>query len=242
MKYGRTILTAIGMVALLVSFTSRAGADIIDFPGLGLKINEHAGGHGPPDWVRPSGQQIAATKFEYNHKHHGKVNIDVHVEADPDPFLSAWLTCVNTTGTEQPFAVKFELEISPALLNGSTTTGSVSFTLLDQNGNHTAQLSTTGNEPIYQSIIDGVDYAPLWDAPKTWTTGDTVGQGSASFGPLAGGPNVTDKIEIELSATLSAFDMAYIVATFEVTPEPGTIALLTIGGMTMMLRRRRRRA
>ena len=137
------------------------------------------------------------------------------------------------------------MPVSPALTNGSWTTGSVSFTLGVVQGSD-ATLSTTGGLPIYQSRIDDNDYVSLWDAPMSWTTTTTRIERTAFGEPvmLTDGPNVNETIEIELNATLGAWDTAFITATFEVTdiPEPATMGLLAIGGVTILMRRRRHRA
>jgi hypothetical protein len=55
MKYGKTVLTVVGMMAILVTFTAQANAEIIGFPPLHMQFlhrgNGH--GHGPPADLRP---------------------------------------------------------------------------------------------------------------------------------------------------------------------------------------------
>lgn len=244
MKYRRTILATIGMVALLVSFTSQAGADMMDeFPGLGLRINEH--GQGPPTFVNPRGLLNAKNNFDFHYTHQqGSINMEIDIEVNADPFIYAVLTCVNMTGVEKSFTTTITLPISPQMLRGSKTSGSVSFTLLDINGGGALLSTVDATTPIYMSRIDGIDHQALMTPPQSWFTNTTRGEGPSEFGtpvPLDG-PNVLNTIEIELNATLSAKDHAYIVARFDVTPEPATIALLTIGGVAVLLRRRRYRA
>ena len=104
MKYGKAILIAIGVVALLVSLTSQAGAEIIeDFPGLALKINDH--GQGPPEWVSPPGlgNPNGNGNFNFHHEHRGNIDIDIDVEYNPDPFVFAYLSCVNMTDADKTF-------------------------------------------------------------------------------------------------------------------------------------------
>ena len=256
MKYGKTVLTIVGVLTMLAVFTSQANAEIIDgFPGLGLKINEHAvaNGGGPPDWINPPGQQIAATRFQYGH-HYQSGGLDVVAEfiVDPDPYVNAVFTITNLTGADKDFTFSTILPIFPQILNGSLCGGSVSFNLLDMNANGATLKSINATTPIYMSTIDGVPFKALMEGPQSHSTpsnNGTLGYGPEEFGPTPGtpllpGPNVLNTIGIELNATLSAGDVAVIIATFAVveTPEPATMALLALGGMTILARRRRHKA
>jgi len=251
MKYGKTILTTIGVVALLVSFASQASAEVIDDIDPAdlffLKIGEH--GQGPQNVAHNKGLQRAGSRFRYGYHHQSAhFDIDIDVDVDPDPFITAVLHITNTTGATKEFSVNPSILIAPQILGGSLTSGSVSLTLIDLNQNGATLSSNGGGDPIYMSQIDGNPFKSLMDAPINYTIpGGTLGFGPEDFGtpgasPSHPGPEVLTRIGIELKATLSPGDMATIVATFEVTPEPGTVALLAFGGLTMLLRRKRRRA
>lgn len=249
MKYGKTILTTIGVVALLVSFTSQASAAVIDDTDPAdlffLKIGEH--GQGPQNVGHNKGLQRAGSRFRWGYFNRSPhFQIDLELDVDPDPFISAVLHITNLTGAPKEFSINPSILISPQISGGSLTSGSVSLTLIDLNQNGATLSTNGGGDPIYQSQIDGAPFKSLMDAPKTYyIPGGTLGFGPEDFGtpgvsPSHPGPEVLTSIGIELKATLSPGDMATIVATFEVTPEPATVALLTIGGLTVLLRRRRR--
>jgi len=247
MKHSKTIIATVGLATLMMLFvTPQAQATMLDGtpPGLALTFREHGGG--PPAHASPRGLLIAGSKFGYHHSHKGKVNIDIDIEADADPFVYAVLTCVNMTGTAQSFTTSaIVAPIFPALHKWSLTGGSVSFTLLDMNGDGATLSTVDATTPLYMSQVDGTNYVPLMTAPDSWSTNSTDAIGPEEFGtpiPSLPGPKILNSIGIELSATLSAKDHAYIVARFEGTPEPGTMVLLTIGGLAVLLRRKRSRA
>ena len=257
MKSGKTILTIIGVVALLVSFTSQANAEIIDETAediFTLTIDDHSG-HGPVE-LKPKGNfDNVHRKFQFQntgkaHKVPGRFSIEWVVNADPDPFLHQVFTFTNNYSTTKNFTLTATLEpISPAITGQSLTGGSVSLTVIDTGGGGAELSSSTlpGAPPIYMSLIDGVPHESLLDSPQSFTTGayGTTGSGAPDeFGtpiPSLVGPPVLHKIGIDINIRLTPGDMATVVATFMVTPEPGTIALLAIGGATMLLRRRRYR-
>jgi len=249
MKYGKTILTTIGVVALLVSFTSQASAEVIDDTDPAdlffLKIGEH--GQGPQNVDHNKGLQRAGSRFRWGYfNRSAHFEIDLELEVITDPFISAVLHITNMTGATKEFSINPSILIAPQIFGGSLTSGSVSLTLIDLNQNGATLSTNGGGDPIYQSQIDGNPFESLMDAPVNYSIpGGTLGFGPEDFGtpgasPSHPGPQVLTSIGIELKATLSPGDMATIVATFEVTPEPGTVALLAFGGLTMLLRRKRR--
>jgi len=248
MKHARAIIATVGLLALVLTFTSNAQATLIDNNPPELEMTFQIVGE-DAEIVTIPGQALAGTRFRFGHTHEGPVNITVEAEADPDPFVTATLTCINLTGSPQSFTTGLVLQnVLPPLPNGTITGGSVSFTLLDTNGDG-ATFTTNGALPIYQSGIDGNNWQPLWSSPQSWSVGanQTVGFGPAQFGtpiPSLVGPPALNDIQIELNATLSAWDQAFVVATFVVEdiPEPGTMAMLTIGGLTVLMRRKRRTA
>jgi hypothetical protein len=262
MKYGKAILTVIGVAALLVSFTSQASAEIIGFPALNIRFNDH--GHGPPIDLSPRGIfNNEHRKFNYGNGGNPHIIrtplgedswlIEWEIQADPDPFLHVVYNITNAANFTDDFDVTFTLDINPPIFGDSLTGGSVSLTVIDSDGSgDTAELSShSSGAPIYMAQIDGIDFLPsaLLTPSQSFITdpyGTTAsGLVPEEFGspiPSLPGPPVDSEIGIVLSGRLTAGDTAVIVATFVVTPEPGTIALLTLGGMTMLMRRRRHRA
>jgi|GEM_PF-7039993 len=255
MKYGKTILIVIGVAALLVSFTSQAGAEIIDETAediFTLIVDDHGGDD--PVQFKPKGNfdnQHRRFKFQNTgkaHRVHNRFSLEWVVDADPDPFLHVVYTITNDSPNTKDFTLKTTLPINPAITGQSLTGGSVSLSLTDTNGN-TAELSSVlSGAPVYMSLLDDVPHESLMDSPQSFITGvyGTTASGISpeEFGtpiPSLIGPPISSNIGIELNARLTAGDTATIHATLVVTPEPGTVALLTIGGVAMILRRRRRR-
>ena len=264
MKYGRTILITIGVVALLVSFTSQVSADIVneEDSGFTLNINDHPGqGHGPPDDLRPPGlfdntnnnRRFSFRNTGNPHIENNRFSVQWIIEAEPDPFLSFTYILKNISNQTKDYTLISTLPVNPRIHVDSLTGGSVVVSVVDSGGDgDTATLSSNSNgEPMYIAQIDGVDFAPsaLLASPQSFVTEayGTAGSGlpAITFGspiPSQFGPPVQDTIGIKISARLTPGDTATFQATFVVTPEPGTIALLTIGGTTMLMRRRRHRA
>ena len=155
-------------------------------------------------------------------------------------------TITNFDTVANDFTFNVTLPISPQIIGGSLTGGSLSVSLMDLGGGATfSHISGVSPPPMYMSRIDGNDYISLTITPDVTTTSTTV-SGPVEFGtpiPSLVGPDVPTEIEIELNARVSAGDIATIVALFEVQPipEPATMSLVVAGAMGVLLRRRRRR-
>jgi len=224
------------------------GGPPAEFPGLALKMNSH--GHGPPDHVNPPGLKNAAGNYEYKGKgKQGAFDVDWTIEVDPDPFINIWVELENTEATTKDFTFITTLDIAPQLTGGIVTGGSLSGTLIDMTGDG-AELSKISGVPMYMSRIDGSDYYPmdLPSVPVVAAAHGTAGVGPVDFGapiPSIEEPtmDVLDTIEIEINASVSGYDRAFIVATFvvEPIPEPSTLALLSMGVFGLLLHARRRR-
>jgi len=232
--------------------TIPAGGPPTEFPGLAVMMNSH--GHGPPAHVNPPGLEIAKDKFQYKGKGRvGAFDVDWTVEADPDPYINVFLELVNTTGTAQDFTFSPVLNIDPQIIGGIITGGSLSGTLIDMNGDGASLSLVSGANPppIYTAQIDGIDYEtmnlptlPLVAAPH-----GTAGIGPMEFGtpiPSMVEPtmSVLDTIGIEINASVSGRDRAYVVATFvvEPVPEPSSSVLLIMSvfaAIALCVRRRR---
>jgi hypothetical protein len=222
-----------------------------------MQIHGHQSqnGQGPPTWLDPPGQHIAEQIFQFQDRFEcDQFTIDIDIEADPDPYVNANLMITNLTGAPLDiYKLKISLPIAPVILGGSLTGGSVSVNLMDENSNGATLTNIDANTPIYMARIDGVDYQSLMDSVSfSVAVNDTDVFGPERFGPTPTmpsqlGPAVLNTIEIELNATLSAYDSAAIFSQFVVIqdpdiPEPATMSLLAFGGMAVLARRRRRKA
>jgi len=209
-----------------------------------LMINMH--GQGPPTDLTPPGIEIANGKFGFQGSHTlpGKFSIEWDIEADPDPFLHLTLSLTNLMSVAQNFTQTITLPVSPQIIGGSLTGGSVSGTLTDTGGGGAQLRTISTGAPIYMSRIDGTDHKPLMTAPQSFTTipYGTTGFGPDDFGtpiPTLAGPDVLTDIEIEINFELSGNDFAAIGATFVVVPEPGTLVLVSLGAVGILFRPRR---
>jgi len=258
MKYGRTILAvAVAATLLLMAAPQAAEAEFIP-PGLRLKIghpSQH--GHGPPDWLNPPGHCIAGVGHKFRFQDTIEIDgllIELDIEADADPYINASLTIQNTTGEDQIISQSFQLDIDPVIIGRSLTGGSISINLMDRGDDGALLTSIDDSTPIYMSKIDGNYFKELMEAEVNFTApaADLETFGPERFGPTPGvptvlGPAVNDTIGIDINAVLSAGDEVNIFARFVVIqdptiPEPGTMALLAIGGASLLARRKRRRA
>lgn len=105
-----------------------------------------------------------------------------------------------------------------------------------------AQVSTVAGFSIYSAMIDFATVRTLQDAPFTLSTPQQAVSSSAAFGFDLNNIAVTSSIGIELRFTLSPGDTVAIVSDFEVVdviPEPGTAALLLLGGSLLVWQRRK---
>jgi hypothetical protein len=165
--------------------------------------------------------------------------------------VSSNYTITNNTLTTNNYSVLITMPISPQILSGSKTGGSVQAGVTDNNGDG-ATLGQSGVLPLYTALIDGVAYQSLLPpGPTSVTVGSflsgTLGPGQ--FGlpiPSQPGPNVLTSIGIRLDFSLTAGDSATFSSVFvvEPVPEPASIVLGSCGLALVMgaaIRRRRSR-
>ncbi len=154
---------------------------------------------------------------------------------DTDPIVYANYLVQNITGTPKDYTVGVSLPTTwpaPNLIRGSVDTS-----VIGTDG----QVSALANSSIYAAQIDSSTVRTLQDYPFTLSTPQSAVSSSAQFGFDPSNIAVASTIGILLNFRLTPGDFATIISDFEVVavPEPGSLALLLLGGMVLIWRRQR---
>lgn len=152
---------------------------------------------------------------------------------DADPLLYGNVLVQNVSAVPQIYTFGFSLATTwpaPSLMRGSIDTSLIGTDAL---------ISAVTNSSIYTAQIDFGTVRTLQDYPFMLSTPQDAVSSSAQFGFELNNIPVNSSIGIQLRFTLSPGDTATIVSDFEVVqvPEPGTLALLLLGGVAFWFRR-----
>ena len=226
---------------LLLGVAPEASADAIPLPDMGIEMV----GFGTEDIVFDIGEfEIEDGGKKWKMKDIKVVNdawggmgaITIkEIEFDPDPIVYNVLTIQNMTAGTQTYVATVSLPTTfpaPNIIRGSIDTSLIGTS---------AQLDALSNSSVYSALIDGSTVWTLQDDPFSLTTPQNAVSSSAAFGFTASAIPVNSSIGIRLEFQLSPGDIATIISDFEVTPEPGTMALLLVGGLAVAGFRRRMR-
>ncbi len=126
-------------------------------------------------------------------------------------------------------------DVSFAPLDTVTGAASASVSLTSTNIGTGATLSPDGLGVYNASYNAGTSFADLFQSNLTAASLTTETYDADFAGPIAGS---VDTIDAAWAFTLSAFDLASGTSTFTVVPAPASAALLGLGGLVAVRRRR----
>lgn len=171
-----------------------------------------------------------------------------NLSVEGNPSISNIAAITNNTASTQSFVITVSLPTSISFGPPSLIRGSIGLTATDANGSGLVELSSSGGNPIYNGLIDGVSARTLLDSPQLFDeTGafNSVSTGVFNFGiPVQESVAVAtlNSIGLEIRFDLSAGDTASFTSVFDVEPipEPGTALLLGLGLVGLAARGRGR--
>lgn len=154
---------------------------------------------------------------------------------DPDALIYNSILVQTFSAAPETHTVEVSLPTTwaaPNLIRGSIDTSLIGTD---------AQIAALPNSSIYAAQIDGTTVKTLQDFPFTLTTPQQAVSSPAQSGFDLNNIPVNSSIGIVLTFTLSPGDTAAIVSDFEVAlvPEPGSLALLLLGGGLLACRRQK---
>jgi len=185
--------------------------------------------------------ECSATDLAYSNGSYTALRINsIDLQLDSDPLVDGNIAVSNEQGFTQRFTFVFTLPIS-SIPGATIQSGSISGSVADGFEGDGATISAPAGEAIYQARIDGVDTNALHADPASFSAPafDIGSIPAASFGPLLGGPALTN-IELELDFYLTSFDSVQITSEHQVepVPEPASGAMVALGLALLAARRR----
>ena len=153
-----------------------------------------------------------------------------------DPIVYNSILVQNIAASVQTYT--FGVSLATTWTAPNSIRGSIDTSLIGTD----AQVASVAGVSIYTAMIDFAAVRTLQDAPFMLTTPQDAVSASDAFGYDLSNIAVNSSIGIQLRFSLSPGDTATIVSDFEVVdviPEPGTMALLLLGGSLLIWRRRR---
>ncbi len=164
----------------------------------------------------------------------------LHGTGNPTPeTVSGEFVFTNTAEEPQAFVLSTSAMAQQAFPESTVLAGSVEGRLDNETGD-SAQLlvdSEEGMDALYAGLIDGATAATLLEAPFDVTTGDHVNFSSDPFSDEPG-PPLEGELGISHEFILTPGDTVTLNSSFEVIPEPASLALLGAGGLLLLRRRR----
>jgi hypothetical protein len=157
--------------------------------------------------------------------------------SDMDPYVESSVSLTNKTSQTRTYRTEIITDVWP-LMSSCFYSGYISGSLIAGSSGG-GYLSTVGSTPLYLGTIDGTDvlslYSPLY--PLNTGAGTTTPIEEQSAGPFSGGA-VGETISIKHKFNLGAGDTVTLNGYFEVVPEPATVALLGLGALSLLRRKK----
>ncbi len=171
---------------------------------------------------------------------------DWTLELDPDPFVFQNILMTNLTAAPATFSVTTTLPVFPTFPGPNTMDGSISGSIINQNNapdvfGNGATVKSFGALPFFEGIVDNVlvPTAQLRTAPQLHTV-PGFGTNAIPMESFAGLPAPANLVNIGIrnNFELGNGDSVNFFSTFQIVPTPGGLALVVVGGIAAVRRRR----
>jgi len=159
---------------------------------------------------------------------------------DEDPFVTGGISALNPTALTQTYTFVFNSPVAPPITPTSLFGGSMSGSFT-AGRSVPATVATVALTPLYWGMIDGTPVLPIYSDPMSWSLAVPFSSGdiaAINIPTTTIGPAALNSISMQFKFTLTPDDIATMNGIFEVIPEPMTIALLGLGGLLLVRKKK----